>query len=366
VSIGGVDVTDAPPYQRDCSIVFQDWALFPNKTVLGNVAFGLKMRGIDRAERERRARESLALVEMAEYDEATPDELSGGQKQRVALARSLTVDPDLLLLDEPLSNLDRRLRETMQFELKDIHDRLATELTMLYVTHDQDEAFTLADRLGVMNGGELVQVGAPATLYDDPDTRFVESFLGSTTFLECSVAAVDDRPTLDTPLGVQFRAPIATDGLTPGDTVAVSLRPDRLTLVLDGAARDDPGDRATADVPGNTATETDTVASADGTGGALETGAGTDGGAEAGPPAGTPVEDGGAAADPVTVPATVTETIYRGSDVRVRLSAGEADLFVEAPTATGLRSDVAAGDAVGVRVRPDAALYFDEAGARLR
>jgi spermidine/putrescine transport system ATP-binding protein len=367
VSIGGVDVTDAPPYERDCSIVFQDWALFPNKTVLGNVAFGLKMRGIDRDERERRARESLALVEMAEYAEATPEELSGGQKQRVALARSLTVDPELLLLDEPLSNLDRRLREAMQFELKDIHDRLASELTMLYVTHDQDEAFTLADRLGVMNGGELVQVGDPATLYDDPDTRFVESFLGSTTFLECSVTAVDDRPTLDTPLGVQFRAPIATEGLAPGDSVAVSLRPDRLTIVLEGAAGTESVGQAAGDGDGDGDPETGTDGDRDrDPEAAVEAGAGTDGGAAAGPPAGTPVEDGGAAAAPVTVPATVTETIYRGSDVRVRLSAGEADLFVEAPTATGLRSDVAAGDAVGVRVRPDAALYFDESGARLR
>jgi spermidine/putrescine transport system ATP-binding protein len=218
-----------------------------------------------------------------------------------------------------------------------------------------------------MNGGELVQVGDPATLYDDPDTRFVESFLGSTTFLECSVTAVDGRPTLDTPLGVQFRAPIATEGLAPGDSVAVSLRPDRLTIVLEGAAGTESVGQAAGDGDGDGDPETGTDGDRDrDPEAAVEAGAGTDGGAAAGPPAGTPVEDGGAAAAPVTVPATVTETIYRGSDVRVRLSAGEADLFVEAPTATGLRSDVAAGDAVGVRVRPDAALYFDESGARLR
>nr|WP_227738907.1 ABC transporter ATP-binding protein [Halorientalis pallida] len=315
VSIGGTDVTDRPPHERDCSIVFQDWALFPDKSVLANVAFGLKMQGVGKTERRERARERLELVEIAEYADAAPAALSGGQKQRVALARSLTVDPDLLLLDEPLSNLDRRLRETMQLELTDIHDRLET--TMVYVTHDQNEAFTLADRMGVMNDGRLVQVGEPATVYDDPRNRFVESFLGSTNFLSCRVAGAGDRPMLETPLGVRFRAPIDGADLAVDESVVVSLRPERLTVEHPTTgSRSEP----------------------------------------------TAVEDGGA--DTVTVTGTVTETIHRGSDVRIRLSVGDADLFVEEPVATGLT--VAAGDRLALRWSPGEAVYFDTAGERCR
>jgi spermidine/putrescine transport system ATP-binding protein len=319
VRIDGTDVTDRPPYERDCSIVFQDWALFPNKTVIENVAFGLKMQGVAGDERRERARETLHLVEIGEYADAMPAELSGGQKQRVALARSLTVDPDLLLLDEPLSNLDRRLREAVQLEIKEIHDRLGT--TMVYVTHDQDEAFTLADRLGVMNDGRLAQVGAPATVYEDPANRFVESFLGSTNFLPCRVAAADERPLLDTPLGVQVRAPIDGVELDPGAEIVASLRPERLET--------DPTIEADATAPGETAV----------------------------------VEDGGVT-EAITVPGTVTERIHRGSDVRLRLSVGDAEVVVAEPVATGL--DLAAGDTVGLRWRPDEAVYFDAAGERCR
>jgi spermidine/putrescine transport system ATP-binding protein len=369
VVLDGTDVTDAPPYDRDCSIVFQDWALFPNKSVLSNVAFGLKMRGVGRDERARRARETLALVEMDEYADAAPNQLSGGQKQRVALARSLTVDPDLLLLDEPLSNLDRRLRETMQFELKDIHDRLDT--TMLYVTHDQDEAFTLADRLGVMDDGQLVQVGDPATLYDDPVNRFVESFLGSTNFVACTVATGEaqasrdhatDGPVLDTPLGVRIRAPLATDAdrIAPGDPVDVSLRPDRLTLLdapadVDAPRRDPAGDAHAQSLTDGTALEDGGNRDRDREGGEARPTGTADGAARIG----EADADGG-----TVVSGTVSETIYRGADVRIRLSVGEADLFVEEPTATGLRT--AAGDTVHLHVEPGEALYFDETGARLR
>ena len=335
VVLGGRDVTGTPPYDRDCSMVFQDWALFPNKTVLENVAFGPKMAGVDGSTRRERARESLEVVEMEGYEASLPDQLSGGQKQRVALARSLTVEPDLLLLDEPLSNLDRQLRETMQLELRRIHDRLGT--TMLYVTHDQDEAFTLADRLGVMNEGELVQVGRPATVYDDPVDQFVESFLGSTNFLRCRVAAVGDRPRLETPLGVAFHAPIAPDGVTVGDELTVSLRPERLAVSPVGEST--PG----ADAGRSRAAE---------------------------PGGATPVEDGGEARSDdgadgdVSVAGTVTETVYRGADVRVRLTAGEATVFVERSVESGL--DAAVDDDLWLRWAPGGALYFDESGARLR
>jgi spermidine/putrescine transport system ATP-binding protein len=312
VRLDGVDITDLPPNERDCSMVFQDWALFPHRSVRENVEFGLKMRGVAAPKRESRATEMLALVEMDGYEDSRPDQLSGGQKQRVALARSLVVDPDLLLLDEPLSSLDRRLRETMQLELKDIHDRVGT--TMLYVTHDQDEAFTLGDRLGVMDDGRLVQHDTPEAVYDDPTDRFVESFLGTTNFLECTVTD-PGPPRLATPLGVTFDAPIRTD-LATGETVTVSLRPERLEFAPAAAV-------------------------------------------EAGAPT---VGDGGESA--VSVVATVEETVYRGADVRVRLTAGDASVFVEPSVASA--PNVAPGDRLAVRFAPSEALYFDASGARCR
>ncbi len=186
VVLDGRTVTGLAPYTRDCATVFQDWALFPNKAVIENVAFGQKMAGVGKTERREQARDHLETVEMSEYEDARPSELSGGQKQRIALARALAVDPEVMLLDEPLSNLDKRLRETMQLEIKEIQERLDTP--MVYVTHDQEEAFTLADRIGVMNEGRLVQVGDPETVYDDPVDQFVESFLGSSNFLTGQVA----------------------------------------------------------------------------------------------------------------------------------------------------------------------------------
>jgi spermidine/putrescine transport system ATP-binding protein len=324
VRIEGRDVTAVPPNRRPCAMVFQDWALFPNKTVRENVAFGLKTRGVGRTERRERADELLALVEMTPQADARPAALSGGQKQRVALARALAPDPDLLLLDEPLSNLDRKLRETMQLEIKEIQAELGT--TMLYVTHDQDEAFTLADRIGVMNEGRLVQAGPPAAVYTDPDDRFVESFLGSTNFVECTVAGtqaaetptaatdggdVDGRVRLDTPLGVPLAAP-AGDGLAPGDRVTASLRPERLSVAVGG----------------------------------------------------DPAPDGTATPRAFAATGTVAERLHRGSSVRYELAVGDATLFTERRMAD--RLGVEPGAAVTVWCDGADVTYFDAAGDRLR
>ncbi|WP_227357221.1 ABC transporter ATP-binding protein [Haladaptatus salinisoli] len=231
VHIAGQEVTQQPPYERDCSIVFQDWALFPHKTILENVAFGLKMDGIDKTERKERARETLEMVQLDGFEDQKPKELSGGQQQRVALARSLIIEPHVLLLDEPLSNLDKRLKEEMQIELKEIHKEL--DQTMVHVTHDQSEAFTLADRIGIMNNGELVQVGAPPDVYNNPENQFVEEFLGDTNFLEGKVVeTTSDGVVAETDLGCHVDIPVKNRKAAPsrGESVSISLRPENMRI----------------------------------------------------------------------------------------------------------------------------------------
>jgi putative spermidine/putrescine transport system ATP-binding protein len=182
VELGGRDVTDVAPYDREVNTVFQDYALFPHMSVADNIEYGLKVRKTDRQERKRRREEALEMVQLADYGSRKPAELSGGQRQRVALARAIVNQPRVLLLDEPLGALDLKLRERMQVELKRIQS--AVGITFLYVTHDQDEALTMSDRIAVFNNGRIEQVGTPMEVYERPATPFVSGFVGMSNVLE--------------------------------------------------------------------------------------------------------------------------------------------------------------------------------------
>jgi putative spermidine/putrescine transport system ATP-binding protein len=182
VSIGGVDVTRTPPHKRDLAMVFQNYALFPHMTVARNVAYPLKMRRVPKPETERRVAEALDFVQLGHLADRAPDQLSGGQRQRVALARAIVFDPRILLMDEPLSALDKQLREQMQFEIRALHDRLG--ITTVYVTHDQREALTMSDRVAVLNHGRIEQLDTPHALYDRPRTLFVADFIGESVHID--------------------------------------------------------------------------------------------------------------------------------------------------------------------------------------
>jgi putative spermidine/putrescine transport system ATP-binding protein len=181
VELGGVDVTGVPPYARDVNTVFQDYALFPHMTVADNVAYGLRVKGVAKAERRTRAGEALEMVRLPDVGARKPAQLSGGQRQRVALARAIVNRPRVLLLDEPLGALDLKLRQEMQIELKRIQSEVG--ITFVYVTHDQEEALTMSDRLAVFDQGRIVQVGAPADVYERPATEFVAGFVGTSNVL---------------------------------------------------------------------------------------------------------------------------------------------------------------------------------------
>ncbi|HEX3562350.1 MAG TPA: ABC transporter ATP-binding protein, partial [Solirubrobacterales bacterium] len=182
VELGGKDVTGLPPYDRSVNTVFQDYALFPHMNVGDNVAYGLRVKGVDRAERRSRASQALATVRLAGYEARKPNQLSGGQQQRVALARAIVNEPRVLLLDEPLGALDLKLREQMQVELKGIQGQVG--ITFIYVTHDQEEALTMSDRIAVFNEGGIEQIGAPREIYERPDNAFVAGFVGVSNLLE--------------------------------------------------------------------------------------------------------------------------------------------------------------------------------------
>ena len=221
VLIGGRDVTRTPPYGRDTAMVFQGYALFPHMTVAENVGFGLEMRGVARAERRQRVVEALRLVRLEGLAERRPQQLSGGQQQRVALARALVVGPSVFLLDEPLSNLDARLRAEVRIEIRALQQRLG--LTTLFVTHDQEEALTMSDRLVVMDRGRVRQSGTPQDLYERPDNLFVAGFLGRCNFF---------RGTND---AGSFRAAGVALPCDSGAGTVLAVRPERVSLLPPGA-----------------------------------------------------------------------------------------------------------------------------------
>jgi spermidine/putrescine ABC transporter ATP-binding subunit len=294
ILLDGRDVAADPPHRRPVNTVFQSYALFPHLTIAGNVAFGLRRQGVARRDAAARVRDLLALVRLDGYEGRRPDALSGGQRQRVALARALAPRPGLLLLDEPLSALDRSLREQTREELLRIQRETGT--TFVLVTHDQDEALSMANRIGLLHEGRLAQVGTPADLYERPASRYVAAFMGAENILPARVRDRGPPALLDIPGIGPARAALAA----PPGPVSVALRPERLRLAAHGPDGD------------NTAT------------------------------------------------GTITTATYRGGtvDYRLRLAAG-AELLVSAPLADGIERQVLPpGSAVTVRWAPEACVVL--------
>jgi putative spermidine/putrescine transport system ATP-binding protein/spermidine/putrescine transport system ATP-binding protein len=222
-------VNDVPPYRRDYAMVFQNFALFPHLSIADNVAFGLRMRRVDRSGIKRQVGEALALVKLAGYEHRFPNQLSGGQQQRVALARALVLRPAVLLLDEPLGALDAKLREEMQVEIRDLQRQFA--ISTLFVTHDQDEALTMSDAIAVMNRGVIEQLGTPREVFERPRTEFVARFMGAGNVLQGRVVSSDETvQTIDLGAG-RTRAPAS--GKSPGERVLVTVRPENVSLARD-------------------------------------------------------------------------------------------------------------------------------------
>ena len=246
VYISGRDVTDTPAHRRTVNSVFQSYALFGHMTVADNVAFGLRVKRRDRRTIDTKVQEALQLVQLSEFRSRYPGQLSGGQQQRVALARAIVNEPDVLLLDEPLSALDLKLRQAMRFELTRLHDDLG--MTFVFVTHDQTEAITMSDRIAVMNQGRIHQLGTPVDIYERPASRFVAEFIGEVNMLEATVVGGDGaRTEVLLPSGNRLTcAPVGADNLPPGAQVVIAIRPQRVLLAPEGDV--DPTENAV--VPG--------------------------------------------------------------------------------------------------------------------
>ena len=233
IMLDGVDLSALPPYRRPVNMMFQSYALFPHMSVAGNVAFGLRQDRVPRAEIAARVDDALALVELSQLARRKPHQLSGGQRQRVALARSLVKRPKLLLLDEPLAALDKKLREQTQFELMAIQQRVG--ITFVIVTHDQDEAMTVADRIAVMEKGRIAQVDTPAAVYEAPRSRYVAEFIGDVNIFEGRARAVDGNGVAVELAGAPagLAAPARADGPGAGDAVLLAVRPEKIEIAAE-------------------------------------------------------------------------------------------------------------------------------------
>ena len=226
ISIDNRSVIGLSPHKRNIGMVFQNYALFPHLTVAGNIGFPLKQRGIGRAERDKMVAQALDLVRLPGFGDRYPKQLSGGQQQRVALARAIVFNPRLLLMDEPLGALDKQLRESLQLEMRRLHADLG--ITFIYVTHDQEEALTMSDRIAVMNEGRIAQLGRPEDLYDRPCSRFVAAFLGESNFLPGIVHGFQDNEIVVASCGGTMLRAIAPSRPGLGDQVMLTMRPERL------------------------------------------------------------------------------------------------------------------------------------------
>jgi spermidine/putrescine transport system ATP-binding protein len=237
ILLANESIVDTPPYKRDTSMVFQDYALFPHRTVAENVAFGLRMRKLPKAEIKKRVAETLELLELPGLGGRKPDQLSGGQQQRVALGRALIVDPSVLLLDEPLGALDLQLRKQMQLELKRIHRELG--ITFIYVTHDQEEAITMSDRIAVMNLGSVEQLGPVKDIYAKPTTAFVAQFIGDANLLPCTVEEAGESTLLRFSEGaLTMQTTNGSVSLDVGAAVGAVIRPENLVIGDAAASKD--------------------------------------------------------------------------------------------------------------------------------
>lgn len=349
IRLDGRDITRTPPQRRGFGMVFQNYALFPHLDVAGNVAFGLEGKGIPRHEIRRRVEEALALVDLEGYGSRRVQQLSGGQQQRVALARALAPEPRILLLDEPLSNLDATLRERTRTELRSLLERLG--ITAIFVTHDQEEAFALADRIAIMERGRLVQVGSPEELYRRPATPFVATFLGRANFLDARVVErAGERLLCELPGGVHWWLTAGygrADGAAtaPGERIRIMVRPEDLVIVpADGEDGPSvPASAAAAAVGGERriggAGEVSDEARGFGAAGAV-----TD-----------KAHVGGGGAAPLTLNATVVQRHFAGPSTGYLVRVGETELIV-----MGRPGDALPNQPVRLRLAPDACpVIFD-------